>query len=127
MAELNVSALWFADRNHARTLISISLLRFGHYDTWCYLPAVGFIRSNDEAEQYLFTAVLRPGNAPPGTEPDFATHGAHGAPGQAPAGRRPSVVGLRPEREGAPRARRGGEFYSGAAGESSPGFDEQGG
>ena len=37
----------------------------GHYDTWCYLPVVGFIRFNDEAEQYLFTAVLRPGNAAP--------------------------------------------------------------
>ena len=36
----------------------------GHYDTWCYLPVVGFIGFNDEAEQYLFTAVLRPGNAP---------------------------------------------------------------
>jgi len=36
----------------------------GHYDTWCYLPVVGFVRFNDEAEQYLFTAVLRPGNAP---------------------------------------------------------------
>jgi len=36
----------------------------GHYDTWCYLPVVGFLRFNDEADQYLFTAVLRPGNAP---------------------------------------------------------------
>lgn len=36
----------------------------GHYDTWCYLPVVGFMSFNDEAEQYLFTAVLRPGNAP---------------------------------------------------------------
>ncbi len=36
----------------------------GHYDTWCYLPVVGFLSFHDEAEQYLFTAVLRPGNAP---------------------------------------------------------------
>lgn len=35
----------------------------GHYDTWCYLPVVGFLRFNDEPEQYLFTAVLRPGTA----------------------------------------------------------------
>lgn len=34
-----------------------------HYDTWCYLPVVGFVRFNDEIEQYLFAAVLRPGNA----------------------------------------------------------------
>src|SRR5437588_12700604 len=36
----------------------------GHYDTWCYLPVVGFLTFNDEREQYLFTAILRPGNAP---------------------------------------------------------------
>ncbi len=36
----------------------------GHYDTWCYLPVLGFVSFNDEIEQYLFTAVLRPGNAP---------------------------------------------------------------
>ena len=36
----------------------------GHYDTWCYLPVVGFLSFNEEPEQYLFTAVLRPGNAP---------------------------------------------------------------
>jgi Transposase DDE domain group 1 len=35
----------------------------GHYDTWCYLPVVGFLSFNDEPEQYLVTAVLRPGNA----------------------------------------------------------------
>jgi hypothetical protein len=34
-----------------------------HYDCWCYLPVMGFISFNDEAEQYLCTAVLRPGNA----------------------------------------------------------------
>lgn len=35
----------------------------GHYDTYCYLPVMGFISFNDEAEQYLCAAVLRPGNA----------------------------------------------------------------
>ena len=34
----------------------------GHYDTWCYLPAAGFLTFNAEAEQYLFAYVLRPGN-----------------------------------------------------------------
>jgi hypothetical protein len=34
----------------------------GHYDTWCYLPVMGFVNFNDEAEQYLCAAVLRPGN-----------------------------------------------------------------
>lgn len=33
-----------------------------HYGGWCYLPVMGFISFNDEAEQYLCTAVLRPGN-----------------------------------------------------------------
>ena len=35
-----------------------------HYDTYCYLPMVGFLTFNHEAEQYLVTAVLRPGNVP---------------------------------------------------------------
>jgi len=35
----------------------------GHYDTWCYLPVAGFIRFDDEPEQYLFTCVLRSGKA----------------------------------------------------------------
>jgi hypothetical protein len=34
----------------------------GHYDTWCYLPVLGFVSFNHEAEQYLCAAVLRPGN-----------------------------------------------------------------
>src|SRR6202167_6708554 len=29
----------------------------GHYDTWCYLPVIGFMSFNDEKEQCLFTAV----------------------------------------------------------------------
>lgn len=35
-----------------------------HYDSYCYLPVVGFLTFNQEPEQYLVTAVLRPGNAP---------------------------------------------------------------
>jgi len=34
----------------------------GHYDTWCYLPVMGFVSFNDEPEQYVCAAVLRPGN-----------------------------------------------------------------
>jgi hypothetical protein len=36
----------------------------GHYDSYCYLPMVCFLTFNEEAEQYLVAAVLRPGNAP---------------------------------------------------------------
>jgi len=36
----------------------------GHYDTWCYLPVAGFIRFDEEPEQYLFAYVLRSGKAP---------------------------------------------------------------
>jgi hypothetical protein len=36
----------------------------GHYDCWCYLPLLGFLTFDDELEQYLVAAVLRPGNAP---------------------------------------------------------------
>lgn len=35
----------------------------GYYDTWCYLPLVGTLQFDDEAEQYLVCAVLRPGNS----------------------------------------------------------------
>lgn len=31
---------------------------------WCYLPLLGFVRFDDEPEQYLVAAMLRPGNAP---------------------------------------------------------------
>jgi hypothetical protein len=34
----------------------------GHYDSWCYLPVLGFVSFNEEADQYLCAAVLRPGN-----------------------------------------------------------------
>ena len=33
-----------------------------HYDTYCYLPVVGFLTFDQEREQYLVAAVLRPGN-----------------------------------------------------------------
>src|SRR5712691_12329403 len=36
----------------------------GHYDTWCYLPLLGFVSFDHEAEQYLVLALLRPGNSP---------------------------------------------------------------
>jgi hypothetical protein len=36
----------------------------GHYDTWCYLPLLAFLTFNNEAEQYLCAAILRPGNVP---------------------------------------------------------------
>jgi hypothetical protein len=35
----------------------------GFYDTYCYLPLLGFVRFNDEPEQYLCAALLRPGKA----------------------------------------------------------------
>jgi hypothetical protein len=37
----------------------------GFYGGYCYLPLLGFLRFDNELEQYLFTAVLRPGNAEP--------------------------------------------------------------
>ena len=36
----------------------------GHYDTWCYLPLLGFVSFDAEPEQYLVLALLRPGNSP---------------------------------------------------------------
>ena len=36
----------------------------GHYDSWCYLPMVGFLTFDGEPDQYLFCYVLRAGNAP---------------------------------------------------------------
>jgi hypothetical protein len=35
----------------------------GFYDTWCYLPLVGFLSIDGDPEQYLFHARLRPGNS----------------------------------------------------------------
>jgi hypothetical protein len=35
----------------------------GYYHSWCFLPVLGFISFNDEPDQYLCAAVLRPGNA----------------------------------------------------------------
>jgi hypothetical protein len=43
----------------------------GHYDCWCYLPLLAFLTFDDETEQYLCAAILRPGNVP-------ATRGARG-------------------------------------------------
>ncbi len=36
----------------------------GYYGQWCYLPLLGFVSFDDEADQYLVAAVLRPGNSP---------------------------------------------------------------
>jgi len=33
----------------------------GHYDTWCFFPLLGFLSVDDDPEQYLFHARLRPG------------------------------------------------------------------
>jgi hypothetical protein len=49
-----------ADPTHGQQQLSFFN---GHYDTHCYLPLLGFLSFNDEAEQYLVTALLRPGNA----------------------------------------------------------------
>jgi Transposase DDE domain group 1 len=38
----------------------------GHYDTWCYLPMLGFLSVEGDPEQYLFHARLRPGLAKEG-------------------------------------------------------------
>jgi hypothetical protein len=35
----------------------------GHYENYCYLPMLGFVSFEDEPDQYLYAAVLRPGNA----------------------------------------------------------------
>jgi Transposase DDE domain group 1 len=35
----------------------------GHYDSWCYLPLLGFVTFNDETEQHLILALLRPGTS----------------------------------------------------------------
>lgn len=43
----------------------------GHYDRWCYLPLLAFLTFDDEADQYLCAAILRPGNV-------GATRGAPG-------------------------------------------------
>jgi hypothetical protein len=51
------------DPTDARTHGAQQLTFFnGHYDHWCYLPVLGFVSFDEEAEQYLCTAVLRPGN-----------------------------------------------------------------
>ena len=40
-----------------------------HYDSYCYLPVVGTLQFNNEREKYLFTVILRPGNAPASRRP----------------------------------------------------------
>jgi hypothetical protein len=36
----------------------------GYYNSFCYLPLLGFLSFDDAPGQFLFTALLRPGNAP---------------------------------------------------------------
>ena len=38
-----------------------------YYDRWCYLPLLAFLTFDDETEQYLCAAVLRPGTHVPAT------------------------------------------------------------
>ena len=35
----------------------------GHYDNWCYLPLLAFVSFDDEQDQHLLAALLRPGTA----------------------------------------------------------------
>lgn len=35
----------------------------GYYDTWCFLPLLGFLSVDGDPQQYLFHARLRPGNS----------------------------------------------------------------
>lgn len=42
----------------------------GHYDTWCYLPLLAFLTFDEEPEQFLCVALLRPGNAATATGVD---------------------------------------------------------
>jgi hypothetical protein len=37
----------------------------GHYDSWCYLPLLAFVSFDDEQDQHLLAAMLRPGTAHP--------------------------------------------------------------
>lgn len=48
------------DRTHGQQQ---QALFHGKYGTWCYLPQFGFLTIDDESDQYLFHARLRPGNA----------------------------------------------------------------
>jgi len=48
------------DRTHGQQQMA---LFNGYYDSWCYLPLLGFVSFNDEPQQYLVAAMLRPGKA----------------------------------------------------------------
>ncbi|MGD9547786.1 MAG: IS1380 family transposase [Candidatus Krumholzibacteriia bacterium] len=37
----------------------------GHYDSWCYLPLLAFVSFDNEQDQHLLAAMLRPGTAHP--------------------------------------------------------------
>lgn len=50
------------DTTHGQQQLS---LFNGHYGNWCYLPLLGFVSFNDEPQQYLVAAILRPGTVAP--------------------------------------------------------------
>lgn len=53
------------DQTHDETHGSQQLALFnGFYGVYCYLPLLGFLRFDDEADQYLVCALLRPGTCP---------------------------------------------------------------
>ncbi len=68
------------DTTHGAQQLSFSN---SHYDNACYLLVMGFASFNDEADQYLRAAVLRPGNV-------TATAGAR-CPRQSPIGKSDSA------------------------------------
>ena len=54
------------DLTHDETHGSQQLALFnGFYGVYCYLPLLGFLRFDDEPDQYLVCALLRSGTAPP--------------------------------------------------------------
>ena len=59
----------------------------GHYGGWCYLPMLGFLSFDREAEQYLCAAVLRPGKAVAATGPSAAVSAAPAAAAAFPRAR----------------------------------------
>ena len=98
----------------------------GHYDSWCYLPLLAFLTFDQEREQYLCAAVLRPGNVPATRgsvgvlclrRPQFSWHGLRDNPMSKEVGHgwveasEGSCVGAdggSPEGERSRRRRRGG-------------------
>ena len=59
----------------------------GHYGGWCYLPLLGFLSFDREAEQYLCAAVLRPGKAVAADGTPLVSHSLRPRPARVAAGR----------------------------------------